>query len=158
MRKASTRSDQDNKFSLTPRRSLALARKTSSFKYYYGQKQRRSRNNGSCDTVHAISMKREVKVARSIVFIVLAFLFAWLPYALVTLYAQYAPLEYLNPVITPYTTSLPSLCAKMSSVYNPILYVLTNEECRGYFKSKFAKKRPEAKVDLQCTNMQTGSS
>lgn len=85
-------------------------------------------------------LRREIRVARMIFLIVAAFVLAWLPYALVTLFAQFAPVAWLPRYVTPFTTSLPALFAKLSSVYNPLLYTLTNSECRAYYKRLLVKK------------------
>ena len=85
-------------------------------------------------------LKREVRVARTIILINLAFIVAWMPYALVALFAQYAPVTSLPLFVTPFSTSLPSLFSKLSSIYNPILYTLTNDGCRAHFKYIFFKR------------------
>lgn len=99
------------------------------------------------------SLKKEMRVARMIALIVLAFVLAWLPYALVTLFAQFGPLEQLDRYITPYTTSLPALFAKLSSVYNPVLYTLTNSDCLRFFKrfvlKKLLTKKKQQQLQLQ---------
>ena len=75
---------------------------------------------------------RENKLAKSICLVFIAFVFSWLPYALITILAQFG--SNIQNYITPYTTSLPALFAKFSSVYNPVLYVLTNNDCKNYIK------------------------
>lgn len=99
------------------------------------------------------SLKKEMRVARMIALIVLAFVLAWLPYALVTLFAQFGPVELLDRYITPYTTSLPALFAKLSSVYNPVLYTLTNSDCLRFFKrfvlKKLLTKKKQQQLQLQ---------
>lgn len=96
-------------------------------------------------------IKRELKVTRTIIFIMFAFLFAWTPYAAITLFAQYAPEGIVRIVVTPFTASLPALFAKLSSVYNPVLYTLTNKECRNYYRSvlfKSDKKNASESMNL----------
>lgn len=90
--------------------------------------------------INSSFMRREIKVAKSIFLIVLMYVIAWLPYALVTLFAQYADFAILHHYITPFSTSLPALFAKFSSIYNPILYTLTNKDCFAYFKNLIFKK------------------
>ncbi|CAF0844350.1 unnamed protein product [Brachionus calyciflorus] len=85
-------------------------------------------------------IKREVKVAKSIILIVAMFCIAWLPYAIMALLAQYIQEDYLIKYVTPFTTSLPAIFAKTSSIYNPILYTLSNKDCKAYFKMLFCKK------------------
>lgn len=48
---------------------------------------------------------RENKLAKSICLVFIAFVFSWLPYALVTILAQFG--SNIQNYITPYTTSLP---------------------------------------------------
>nr|QVK45894.1 G protein-coupled receptor [Proales similis] len=84
-------------------------------------------------------LKRELKVAKTVFMIVMTFCIAWTPYALVTLLAQFSENRY--SYITPWTTAFPSLFAKTSSIFNPIVYSLTNTECRRFFKSLFLSCR-----------------
>jgi hypothetical protein len=70
--------------------------------------------------------------------IVLMYLVAWTPYAVVTLAAQLG--SNINYYVNPYTTSLPALFAKASSVYNPIVYTINNKDFRRFFFSYFRKK------------------
>ena len=84
-------------------------------------------------------LKREVKLIKMISLIVLMFLIAWTPYALVSLAAQFG--TNIEAYINPYTTSLPALFAKTSSVYNPLIYTLSNKEFRRFFfRFLFIKK------------------
>jgi hypothetical protein len=79
-------------------------------------------------------ISRESRVLKTILTNVALFTIAWFPYVIVVLIGQYSSnVEfYLNP----YTTSLPGVFAKISSVYNPILYTLSNKECQLYFKNR----------------------
>ena len=80
-------------------------------------------------------IRNEIKLLKSIILIIVMFCFAWFPYAIITLLAQYGSnIEYY---ITPFTTSLPSLFAKLSSVYNPVIFLFGNKKCRKYLKKKF---------------------
>jgi hypothetical protein len=82
-------------------------------------------------------INRESRVLKTILVNVSMFSLAWIPYAIVVLLAQYSSnVEYF---LNPYTTSLPGVFAKISSVYNPVLYTLSNRECRLYFKSWFKR-------------------
>ncbi len=82
---------------------------------------------------------RENKLAKSISLIFFCFCFAWIPYAIITLIAQFGN-DTLRHYITPWTTAIPSLFAKFSSIYNPIIYFLTNNDCKKYFKKRFLLK------------------
>ena len=63
---------------------------------------------------------------------------SWFPYACLAMFAQYG--SYIEKYVTPATVSLPSLFAKASSVYNPILYTLNNKDCKKFLKKKFFKR------------------
>ena len=85
-----------------------------------------------------VYLKREVKLIKMISIIVLMFVIAWTPYSVVTLAAQLG--SNIEAYINPYTTSLPALFAKTSSVYNPLIYTLSNKEFRRFFFNYFLKK------------------
>lgn len=85
-------------------------------------------------------IRRQVKVAKTVVLIIIMFCIAWLPYAVITLIAQYISPNYLIKYINPLTTSLPAIFAKTSSIYNPILYTLSNKDCKNYFRKLFLTK------------------
>lgn len=98
------------------------------------------KSNTSQNSSSECQLRREIRVARMIILIVLAFVVAWSPYAVVTLFAQFAPIKYVNVYVTPFTTSLPALFAKLSSVYNPVLYTLTNSACRNFYRQFVVRK------------------
>jgi len=75
-----------------------------------------------------------LRVLKMIILNIILFCIAWLPYCIVTLYGQFG--SDIENYVTPFTTSLPGLFAKLSSIYNPVLYVLTNKKCVNYFKSR----------------------
>lgn len=87
---------------------------------------------------YIVFVKKEVTVVKRIVLMILAFSVAWLPYTIFVMYGQFGndPKRY----VTPYSTSLPAMFAKSSSIYNPIIYVLTNKECKSYFTKLFVSK------------------
>ena len=76
--------------------------------------------------------KRQWRVLRTIIINILFFCIAWTPYAIITVIAQFGP--NIDEYITPISTSLPAFFSKTSSVYNPILYTLTNRDCRKFFR------------------------
>jgi hypothetical protein len=84
-------------------------------------------------------LKRENKAMRAIVLNVILFIISWLPYAIMVLAAQFG--SNINYFLNPYTTSLPAVFAKISSIYNPVLYTLSNRECQIYFKRAFKCKK-----------------
>jgi r-opsin len=89
----------------------------------------------SQSTLNSSIRNREFKLIKIIRLNVFVFCVAWVPYALVTLYAQFGANKELY--ITPFSTSLPGLMAKFSSIYNPIIYVMTSDDCKKYI---FLKK------------------
>ncbi len=92
-------------------------------------------NSNDLANVQFSFKKRQLKVLRTILLHISFFCIAWVPYATIALLAQFG--NNIENYITPYTTSLPGILAKTSSIYNPILYTLNNRECLIYFKKKF---------------------
>lgn len=76
--------------------------------------------------------KRQYRVLKTIFMNIIFFCIAWTPYAIIVCLAQYG--SNIEEYINPYTTSLPALLSKTSSIYNPILYTLNNQDCKNYFK------------------------
>lgn len=66
----------------------------------------------------------EVRVARMVVLMVLAFLVTWLPYAAMALAVIMNPSLHIDPVIA----TIPVYLAKSSTVYNPIIYMFMNRQ------------------------------
>jgi hypothetical protein len=92
-------------------------------------------NSNELENTQFSFKKRQLKVLRTILLHITFFCIAWVPYATIALLAQFG--SNIESYITPYTTSLPGILAKTSSIYNPILYTLNNKECIIYFKKKF---------------------
>lgn len=67
--------------------------------------------------------KAEKAILRMSVIMVTCYLIAWTPYAIVCMMASYGPPNGV-PI---YAEVIPSLFAKSSMVYNPIIYVLMNK-------------------------------
>ncbi|XP_011859708.1 PREDICTED: rhodopsin-like isoform X2 [Vollenhovia emeryi] len=63
--------------------------------------------------------RREKKVTRMVYLMILAFLIAWLPYAVLALATQYFNVQPSHTVAL-----LPALFAKSSICYNPIIYAI----------------------------------
>ena len=105
--------------------------------------------------------RNDIAAAKSALVIIGAFLIAWSPYALVATYAQFG--SNIQQYITPFVASLPALFAKVSSMFNPALYILTRKECRLFyqhlifelFKSRHAKKKKYSETELQDNNLGT---
>lgn len=74
--------------------------------------------------------KSELKVTKNSILIIAAFCISWLPYAIISLIAQFSTQREM--FVTPQTTYIATLFAKSSVTFNPIIYALTNRK----FKSK----------------------
>ena len=94
--------------------------------------------NHNATNASSIYMKREIKLIKMVGIIIFMFIIAWTPYAVVTLAAQLG--TNIEAYINPYTTSLPALFAKTSSVYNPLIYSLKNKDFRRFLFGYFHKK------------------
>ena len=101
-----------------------------------------STNFGSTKSKKKFSIysKRDLRLVKMLCLIVLMFIIAWTPYAVVTLAAQFG--SNIQAYINPYTTSLPALFAKTSSIYNPLIYTLNNKNTRRFFCLRCNEKVP----------------
>ena len=97
---------------------------------------------GARDITARESYLAQVKVARQLVILTAMFLFAWTPYAVMSF------LSVAN-IVKPdgQISLLPALFAKMSNIYNPLVYFFTFKRLRQrsmeLFKSRFAAKKTE---------------
>ncbi|EDO27604.1 predicted protein, partial [Nematostella vectensis] len=64
------------------------------------------------------TLAAERKTAWMSFIMVLAFLFAWVPYAVVSLYASFGGVTTIPKLMS----TLPAMLAKTSACYNPIIY------------------------------------
>ncbi|XP_024084814.1 rhodopsin, GQ-coupled-like [Cimex lectularius] len=91
----------------------------------------RSGNSGvgkstSLNNAHSTSLK-----TAEIIFILIAFFFlSWTPYAVITFIGHFGPEGILNPWIT----AMPAYFAKMSVIYNPIVYGLSHPHFQSSVK------------------------
>jgi hypothetical protein len=81
-------------------------------------------------------INQEYKLTKTIWICVLFFCISWVPYTVITLIAQFG--YNIENYVTSYTTSIPALFAKTSSVYNPLIFIYKNKECRKYIKTKIS--------------------
>jgi r-opsin len=96
-------------------------------------------NRRTIEKVDGILQSREIKLAKMIFLMIGCFGLSWLPYSFICIYAQFG--SSVKTYVTPLTTSMAVLIAKTSSFYNPIVYTLSNRECRLFFyKNLFRKK------------------
>ncbi|XP_063775616.1 pinopsin-like [Pseudophryne corroboree] len=59
-----------------------------------------------------------------VIVMVICFLLCWLPYGIMALIATFGPPGF----ITPAASIIPSVLAKSSTVYNPIIYIFLNKQ------------------------------
>jgi hypothetical protein len=91
-------------------------------------------------------LEREIKVAKVILIKVVFFCAAWTPYVIVILLTQFvsnveiSSTSNVSSYITPMTTSIPSLLAKSSIIFNALIYTLTQKECSSYYYNLFRTK------------------
>lgn len=81
--------------------------------------------------------KAEGKVTWMVLAMIIAFLIAWSPYAILALLIQFGDAS----LVTPATGVIPALLAKSSICYNPIIYVGLNSQFRQSFMKLFRPKR-----------------
>ena len=74
--------------------------------------------------------KTEIRTAQTIVMLILLYLFAWTPYAVVTLIGQFGP----DGILTPWTTVFPAYFAKSAVVMDPIVFGLSHPRFRTSLK------------------------
>ncbi|XP_066478440.1 vertebrate ancient opsin-like [Tiliqua scincoides] len=71
-----------------------------------------------------VAQTREQRVLIMVIVMVICFLLCWLPYGTVALIATFG-----RPgLITPAASIIPSILAKSSTVYNPIIYIFLNKQ------------------------------
>lgn len=77
----------------------------------------------------------QFSIMKRIILSVICFFLAWSPYVFIVLYAQFG--SNIEAIVNPLSASLPSMLAKSSSIYNPILYTISNKECREFLRKNF---------------------
>lgn len=68
--------------------------------------------------------KSEGRITTMILVMIITFLIAWSPYAIVALITQFGDAKLITPVVS----VIPALLAKSSICYNPIIYVGLNTQ------------------------------
>ncbi|KAK9875888.1 hypothetical protein WA026_009674 [Henosepilachna vigintioctopunctata] len=76
--------------------------------------------------------KAERRVAYMVLLMIIAFVVAWMPYAVLALLIQFGDASFLTPGMR----VIPSLIAKSSICYNPIIYVVLNSQFRQSWKQR----------------------
>jgi hypothetical protein len=113
----------------------SLSRIDSLFERSYSYERRRGNASDLNQNRKFLFKKRQFRVLKTILLNIIFFCLSWTPYCILVIIAQYG--TNIEDYVNPYTTSIPALIAKTSSIYNPILYTLNNQECRSYFKRVF---------------------
>jgi r-opsin len=89
-------------------------------------------------------ISKQIRLLKSILIIIFLFCLAWFPYAIIVCIAQFS--SDIENKITPFTTELPATFAKLSSVYNPFIFIITSERFKKFYV-KFSKKIEESSID-----------
>ncbi|GFV40841.1 rhodopsin [Trichonephila clavipes] len=74
--------------------------------------------------------KSEYRAAEMILMVIALFLISWTPYSLIACLGQFGD----RSLLTPWVSVLPSLFAKMSTLYNPAIYGLSHRHFRATLK------------------------
>lgn len=95
-------------------------------------------------TLRVASKKRhqvEWRTAKTVLSLVTIFCLSWTPYAIVSVIGQFGDQSY----VTPLSSAIPGIFAKMSSFLNPIFYTLIHSKYRKLIinKCNSSKKRTE---------------
>ena len=77
------------------------------------------------------AIQSETKIARMAFVMSFCFLFAWTPYAIVSLYALIEKPESISPLVA----TLPALFAKTSACYNPVIYFFLFKKFRDSLRT-----------------------
>lgn len=70
--------------------------------------------------------KREFHVLFMVITTIICYLICWMPYGVIALLATFGRPGLVSPV----ASIIPSILAKSSTVYNPIIYILMNKQVR----------------------------
>ena len=89
------------------------------------------RSHGSA--LRGMELKTDVKVARVSATVVLLFCMSWVPYALVGLIGVLGR----GDLITPLASLIPAMFAKVSVVYNPLVYAMSMNRFRYRMRELF---------------------
>ncbi|XP_063447447.1 rhodopsin, GQ-coupled-like [Mytilus trossulus] len=96
-----------------------------------------SKSNSKAVCLRVSSSKDRLKVewraTKAAMILVVVFCISWTPYAIIALIGQFSD----TSIITPLSSALPGLFAKMSSFFNPIIYTLLHSKYRKMIRSIF---------------------
>ncbi|CAC5385363.1 OPN4 [Mytilus coruscus] len=112
-----------------------------------------SQSNSKAVCLRISSSKERLKVewraTKAAMILVVVFCISWTPYAIIALIGQFSDTSF----ITPLSSALPGLFAKMSSFFNPIIYTLLHSKYRKMIRSIF-KNSGEVKYRNNSNNTQ----
>ncbi|UJR33532.1 hypothetical protein I4U23_020976 [Adineta vaga] len=77
--------------------------------------------------LHTKQKRMEQHTAKSIFLIILTFIIAWTPYAIVAFISSF----FSPTLISPLVGTIPAIFAKSSIYFNPLIYIITNSHIRG---------------------------
>ncbi|XP_067671718.1 parapinopsin-like [Haliotis asinina] len=100
---------------------------------------RHIRKNSTLDSCNRVKMRNfqlEQKMLKTCIIMVSVFLLSWLPYSVTSLTSASG----FPHLISPLMGTIPAMIAKMSGLWNPIIYIATNKQ----FRSAFYKLLPYA--------------
>ncbi|XP_052070135.1 rhodopsin, GQ-coupled-like [Mytilus californianus] len=112
-----------------------------------------SKSNSKAVCLRISSSKERLKVewraTKAAMILVVVFCISWTPYAIIALIGQFSDTSF----ITPLSSAFPGLFAKMSSLFNPIIYTLLHSKYRKMIRSIF-KNSGEVKYRNNSNNTQ----
>lgn len=110
--------------------------------------------SSSLSVLRKLHRQSEIRTANVVVLLILVYLTAWTPYAVVTCIGQFGPEGYL----TPYLTAAPAYFAKTAVVIDPLVYGFSHPHFRVSFRHYLAGMRqPTGGIDNNLPNMHSMS-
>lgn len=82
-----------------------------------------------------LKKRNDYKAAEMIMFVIGMFLVSWIPYSVIATIGQFGN----RAMLTPWLCVLPSLFAKMSTIYNPAIYGLSHRHFRATLRRIFKR-------------------
>lgn len=82
-----------------------------------------------------LKKRNDYKAAEMIMFVIGMFLVSWIPYSVIATIGQFGN----RAILTPWLCVLPSLFAKMSTIYNPAIYGLSHRHFRATLRRIFKR-------------------
>jgi hypothetical protein len=89
---------------------------------------RRFQSNKTMKTMIAKRIKTERQAIRTLILLIVGYLVSWLPYAVAALLLYFGFIK--TQRMSPYVTLLSALIAKLSFIWIPTFYIITNKNLR----------------------------